>query len=174
MHSRNTLSSLCLLLGLTQPSFARTPSDAPVEGHEPIPGSVEPGQVPETLPQFIYLRCNATGWDVNAATRMKHVPGHAQLYSLSYEVKEDWMVTAHDDCSFTATPVKDGWGDRQVYFGIRNGFLNVPNGSVNLSFSPQADVYFKIRYPAKGRYTAYLNLGDDPFFAVVPYVKNGH
>lgn len=164
MLSGKTISALGLLLCLAPSSFARTPSDVSIEVPQPIP----------QLPRFVYLRCNATGWDVNATTRMKRVPHQPQLLSLTYEVKEDWMVAAADDCSLTATPAKDGWGDRQVYFGVQNGFVNVPNGSVNLTFNSSADVYFKVKYPAKGRYTAYLSLSDYPFFAVVPHVDSGH
>ncbi len=177
MLIRNGCLSLGLMLGLASASFARTPSDRPADAREPGPGTIdieipaETSPVPKSLPAYIYLRCNATTWDVNAATRMKLVPGQPQLYSLTYEVKEDWMVTGHDDCTLTATPAKDAWGDYQVYFGIKNGFLSVPNGSISLSFSSNADVYFKINYPAKGRYTAYLSLSDYPFFAVVPYVN---
>lgn len=172
--------ALCLALCVAQTSFARTPSDANAEDRVPVGGGIEirePSEaveVPAHLPKFIYLRCNATGWDVTAATRMHRVSGQAQLYSITYEVKEDWMLSAYDECSLTATPAKDGWGAHQVYFGIKNGFLYAPSGSISLSFDTQADVYFKVKYPAKGHYTAYVSLSQNPFFAVVPYVNIRH
>jgi hypothetical protein len=175
-----SLPALGLALSFAQASFARTPSDVKAQERVPVGGSIEirePSEavkVPAALPKFIYLRCNATGWDVQAGTRMHRVPGQPQLYRMTYDVKEDWMVSAYDECSLTATPVKDGWGAQQVYFGIKNGFLDAPSGSISLTFDTHADVYFKVKYPAKGRYTAYVSLGQYPFFAVVPHLNNGH
>ncbi len=120
--------------------------------------------------RFLYFRCNATGWDFSAATRLRSLePGSTFPLVLEYEIQEDWMVSAGDTCVFSETDVRDGLGTRYrewsvgparleadsvTYYGpsVRNP-LYAPDGSES------AITHFTIKYAFKGRFQ----------IAVMPY-----
>ncbi len=102
---------------------------------------------------FLYFRCNATGWQPTPATRL--VPVSAGAFELSYQVTQPWMVSGFDQCTFTETNARDGWGTWQGYYGADAPQpLAVPgNGKVRESGSD----YFNVRYPALGKYKIRLS-----------------
>lgn len=105
---------------------------------------------------YLYLRCNATGWNVDAATRLQPT-ADPYVFTLEYEVTQPWMLQGGDQCVFTETPALDAWGNWQRYFGTRFGAsLDVP-GAAPLQDGQR---YFTVRYPALGRYRATVNWRD--------------
>lgn len=101
--------------------------------------------------EFLYFRCNATGWDANDATRVVD-PDDDGLFTLEYDVDEEWMVTGGDQCVLTLTNEYNGWGTASSTYGAATPDVKVPPttwdlGAVN---SNQA----MIQYPALGRYRA--------------------
>ncbi len=104
--------------------------------------------------EFLYFRCNATGWDVNDATRVTD-PEDDGLFSIEYDVTQDWMVTGGDQCVVTLTNQYNGWGSANSTYGAATSDVKVPPttwdiGALN---SNQA----RIQYPALGRYRATVN-----------------
>jgi hypothetical protein len=100
----------------------------------------------------LYFRCNATGWDVNDATRVKPT-ADPYVFSLVYDVTQPWMVSNGDSCVLTQTNQLNGWGTAQAYFGAVHGAVNAPGGDLLSSSSSQ----IAIRYPALGRYKVTVN-----------------
>jgi len=104
--------------------------------------------------EFLYFRCNATGWDVNDATRVTD-PDDDGLFTIEYDVTEEWMVTGGDQCVLTVTDEPNSWGSVSSTYGAATPDVKVPGtewdiGAVN---SNQA----MIQYPALGTYTATVN-----------------
>lgn len=107
--------------------------------------------------EFLYLRCNATGWGVDAATRLEPT-ADPYLFSLEFEVKEGWMLSGGDQCIVTKTNAKDGWGTAQAFYGAPDASaITVPGGWPLRSQSAQ---YASVRYPELGRYRATVNWRD--------------
>jgi len=104
--------------------------------------------------EFLYFRCNATGWDVNDATRVTD-PDDDGLFTIEYDVTQEWMVTGGDQCALTLTDQYNGWGSVSSTYGAATPDVKVPPttwdlGAVN---SNQA----MIQYPELGRYRATVN-----------------
>ena len=116
------------------------------------PGTVEWSQEPQTLSgqeSYLYLRCNATSWDVVLENRLVPTSDPNRL-TLTYEVKQPWMVTDWDDCVLTETPLKNQWGAWQRYY-----VLNVKDAVVDSTYSVvEGQGNFKVKYPQEGTYTA--------------------
>lgn len=101
---------------------------------------------------YLYFRCNATGWDVNAATRLT-ATADPYLFSLVFDVDEPWMVTNGDSCVFTETNQLDGWGTVQTQYGSRDSQpIAVPGGGWLATGSS-----VPLRYPELGRYEVTVN-----------------
>lgn len=100
--------------------------------------------------EFLYLRCNATSWNVGEATRLKPT-GVAGVVSLTYAVTVPWMVQ-QDQCIVTRTNQLNGWGTANSMFtdSAPGAALNVPKTESLLAGSQN----FNIHYPAPGSYTA--------------------
>jgi outer membrane protein assembly factor BamB len=105
---------------------------------------------------FLYLRCNATGWGVDANTRLL-TTGTPGVYELLFDVKESYMLNGGDDCVITETPVEDGWGSWQKYYAPSWGTLEAP-AAISFTQEFTADVRnFKVKYKELGRHRAIVN-----------------
>lgn len=104
--------------------------------------------------EFLYFRCNATSWGVDASSRLQ-ATSSPDTFTLTYEVTEPWMVTGGDNCTLTRTNALDGWGSQQSHFGLREGFspLVVPDAAP-LSGNTQS---MTVIYPELGDYTVSVN-----------------
>jgi acylphosphatase len=104
--------------------------------------------------EFLYLRCNATGWGVDSTTRLT-ASGQAGIFALEYNVGSESMVTNGDQCVVTRTNSASGWGSANATFGAANaGVVTAPNTwSIGVVNSAPAT----IKYPALGRYRASVN-----------------
>lgn len=104
---------------------------------------------PLLTPSYVYLRCNATGWEPSSSTLLQATsePGVVQL---TFSVNALWMTTGGDTCELHETNAMNGWGTQQVQY--------VPQGSTPLAvpsagtFSPGINT-FRIDYPSLGTYT---------------------
>ena len=100
----------------------------------------------------LYFRCNATGWNVDNSTRVRSTMD-PYVFSLLYDVKQDWMVGNGDNCIFTETNQVNGWGTTQKYYGSVHGTVNVPGGD----YLQTNGAGFTVKYPALGRYKLTVN-----------------
>ena len=100
---------------------------------------------------FPYLRCNATGWDVNDATKL--VPtDDPDIYVLEYSVTEEWMVSGFDQCILTITNSPDGWGTFQQFIGTASTVpIDVPG---TWALDETSGTYAQVSYPELGDYHA--------------------
>lgn len=102
---------------------------------------------------FMYLRCNATGWGVDDSTRLEST-ADPDVFTLSFEVDESWMVSSGDQCTLWETNQYNGWGNWQRPFTkVGTKSFDVPG---TLVLEPGAQ-YFDVVYPEQGEYTATLN-----------------
>ncbi len=96
---------------------------------------------------FLYLRCNATGWEPSDATRL--VETSANQWEITFEVDESWLVQAGDQCQLTETNQLNGWGSTQSAYHVNGATLTVPSSApVASGFQP-----IHLAYPSVGRYT---------------------
>jgi hypothetical protein len=103
--------------------------------------------------EFLYLRCNATTWDLNASSRLKST-SDPYSFDLTLTVKDAWMVSGGDSCVLTKTNALDGWGSSNESYGTRFGVaVTVPGGAPLQSGSGS----FQVKYPALGKYRATVN-----------------
>jgi hypothetical protein len=102
---------------------------------------------------YLYLRCNATGWGVDDATRLQPT-SDPYLFQLEFDVTQAWMVSGGDQCVFTETPTMNGWGNWQKYYGRRgSATVQVPGGDLLTN----GQNYFNVKYPALGHYRVTVN-----------------
>ncbi len=100
----------------------------------------------------LYFRCNATGWDVNSATRLQASATTPGKYELWYEVKDAYMVEhGGDSCVFTETSTMNGWGDWQHSFASAYPVAISYRGTID-GWAPPSTNEFKVVYPALGKY----------------------
>lgn len=100
-----------------------------------------------------YLRCNATGWGADQASRL--VPdASGQLATLTYDVEWAWML--QDSCVITQTNQLNGWGTQQSTHRAATSPLVAPGSSGVVAGSS-----FQIAYDELGTYTATLDLSND-------------
>lgn len=133
------ISCAAAALGASEPRPATVPSPA------------------DLSPSYLYLRCNATGWEVNERDRLRPT-ANPDIFELTFDVTEPWMVSTGDDCVVTETPELDGWGAWQHAYVVARAPLAVPTSS-RLGLLPAADPpsTFKVRYPELGRFHALVN-----------------
>src|SRR5262245_35272391 len=70
---------------------------------------------------FLYLRCNATSWDVNDRSRFVETAPGSGLFTVSYDVAVDWLVQSPDSCGILETNQKNGYGTVQTPYAFRAG-----------------------------------------------------
>ncbi len=111
----------------------------------------------------LYLRCNATAWELNDKTRL--LPSSSKfLWEIVYEVKEPWMVQGGDDCIITEAPEFNAWGSWQKNYGGQFTNLRIPESSrLRLQEKSDESANFKLVYPSLGRYRFVLNTRDGYF-----------
>jgi murein DD-endopeptidase MepM/ murein hydrolase activator NlpD len=117
---------------------------------------------------FLYFRCNANGWNLDASTRL--VSGSSPgTWTVAYDVAEAWMTTGWDTCTLLETNQFNGWGTQQTFYD-KSGQqqLTVPSaarGSGQYVLArPGQDYHFNVRYPALGRYRMTVNWQDKSFW----------
>ena len=65
--------------------------------------------------QFLYFTCNATGWNVGEANRLRATSDPA-VFTLDYQVLQPWLVSSPDQCGFVLTNQFNGWGSSQIRY----------------------------------------------------------
>src|SRR5262245_48266281 len=123
----------------------------------------------------LYLLCNATSWDATASSRLVQTAPGSGLFTLNYQVTQDWMVNSPDNCSIVETNQLNGWGTQQQRYAFRAGqstLMTVPDAR---ALTPAQSSSFQVKYPAKGAFTAFANwhngtflIGATPGVTVVP------
>jgi len=112
---------------------------------------------------FLYLRCNATSWDVNDRSRFVETAPGSCIFTVSYDVAVDWLVQSPDSCGLLETNQLNGFGTVQTPYAFRSGqapLVVVPDARALVAASSSN---FQIRYPFKGRYTATVNWHNGTF-----------
>src|SRR5262245_11315532 len=111
----------------------------------------------------LYLLCNATSWDATASSRLVQTSPSSGLFTLNYQVTQDWMVNSSDSCSIVETNQLNGWGTTQQRYAFRAGqstFVTVPDAR---ALTPAQSSFFQVKYPAKGAFTATVNWHNGTF-----------
>ena len=111
----------------------------------------------------LYLLCSATSWDTNDRSRLVETAPGSGLFTLNYEITQDWMVSSPDSCSIVETNQKNGWGSQQQRYAFRAGqsaLVIVPDAR---ALTPAQSSFFQVRYPAKGRFVATANWHNGTF-----------
>lgn len=102
---------------------------------------------------YLYFRSNATGWNADAATRLRST-ADPYVFAMLYDVKQSWMIANGDNGVFTETNALDGWGNQQTTYGAaRTSSISVPGGD----FLSTGSGGFTVKYPAVGRYKVTAN-----------------
>lgn len=115
--------------------------------------SIDVGE-PAPVDAYYYLRCNTTGWGVNADNRFVLNADSGKL-ELGVSVTQNWIVNGNDMCIVTETDQEDGWGTGQTYYGTEYWApLTVPVDGTDSATLVEAGYYFGVDYPALGDYTA--------------------
>jgi hypothetical protein len=112
---------------------------------------------------FLYLRCNATSWNLDDSSRFVETAPGSGLFTVSYDVAADWLVQSPDSCSLLETNQLNGFGTVQTYDQFRSdqaSLVVVPDARALASAQSSN---FQIRYPFKGRYTATVNWQNGTF-----------
>jgi len=112
---------------------------------------------------FLYLLCNATSWDVNARSRFVESAPGSGLFSVSYDVAQDWLVGSPDACSLVETNRLNGWGTVQTRYAFRAGQASLVVVPDARALAVATSSNFQVRYPFKGRYTATVNWHNGTF-----------
>lgn len=156
--------SLRLSLGLSLSTFLATAGTLGCSG----PPATQP-PVSSTrsavlgVDTFLYLRCNATSWDLNDSSRFVETAPGSGLFTLSYDVAADWLVQSPDSCSLLETNQLNGYGTVQTPYQFRadqSSLMVVPDAR---ALTAAASSNFQISYPFKGRYTATVNWQNGTF-----------
>lgn len=100
---------------------------------------------------YLYFRSNATSWNVDSSTRFRPTMD-PYVFSMLFDVKQDWMVTNGDNALFTETNQLNGWGTTQTNYGAVHGTVTVPGGDYL-----GGTASFTAKYPALGRYKVTAN-----------------
>jgi hypothetical protein len=104
--------------------------------------------------EFVYLTCNATGWNPIETNRLKSTADPA-VFTLSYQVTQPWQVSSPDHCTFLSTNQLNGYGTLQKrYTGSHPSSPLIVPGSDSLVVSSGN---FPVKYPATGTYLLSVN-----------------
>jgi hypothetical protein len=144
LAASSIFSTLALTLACADAESSAT--DASVDGVEQAVAESD----------FLYLRCNATSWNLDDQSRLAPL-GYSDL-ALTYNVSADWMRTGGDTCSFMTTNAKNGWGSQQKYYDTTFSGVGQPS-TLGAEATSQKD--FSVRYPVLGRYQATVRKYDD-------------
>ena len=104
-------------------------------------------------PEFWYLRCNTTSWNLDADSRLQDTDD-PNVKSVTFDVTYLWMVTGFDSCAITRTEAEDQWWPGLKFFSASPNPLVVP--AVGNTFESYAQ--FNVKYPALGSYEALLDI----------------
>ncbi len=108
----------------------------------------------------LYFRCDATGWNLDQATRMEEVAGTPGVYQLTYQVTATSMTIDGDRCVVTRTEAQGGCDGRHHHHGHRlqqkdyrstTSPVLVPGGG-SLTRAQHHLRRFRIIYPSLGTY----------------------
>jgi hypothetical protein len=109
---------------------------------------------------YLYFECNATGWNISEANRLKPTADPA-TFTLTYAVTESWLVSAPDQCLIVSTNQLDGYGTSQAYYSDQHPSVPVTAPvSGSLVASNQT---FEVSYPAMSEYTLTVNTRTNTF-----------
>lgn len=101
---------------------------------------------------YLYLRCNATGWEPSEATRLRPT-SDPDVLELSFEVDEPWLLDSNDHCQLLETNQLNGWGTQQSAYHAGSLTLSVPSdATLTRGYRP---IVFD--YPALRRYTVVVD-----------------
>jgi hypothetical protein len=110
--------------------------------------------------EFLYLTCNATGWNPIETNRLKST-GDPAVFTLSYQVTQPWQVSSPDHCAFLVTNQLNGYGTSQTrYTGSHPSSPLIVPGSDRLIAST---ANFPVKYPATGTYHLTVNWNTKTF-----------
>jgi hypothetical protein len=102
-------------------------------------------------PYQLYLRCNATSWDLNATSKLQPTADPA-IYTLDYQVTQSWMVSGNDNCFVT-----DNTTTYTDYGQQGTTVLSVPSlGQATRSLYTKVN-QLAVKYPSLGFYHAIVN-----------------
>ncbi len=110
----------------------------------------------------LYLRCNATGWNLSDSTRLRASPA-PRFIELRYEVKSADLVTSGDDCVLTETPEINRWGAWVKDYGAHALVIRVPDSARIKARRPDnatENMQFRVQYEAPGKYMARVDRQD--------------
>lgn len=99
---------------------------------------------------YLYFECNATGWSVTEANRLKPTADPA-TFTLTYIVTEPWLVSAPDKCLIVSTNQLDGYGTSQSYYSDQHP--SVPVTTPVTGALVASNQTFAVTYPAMSEYT---------------------
>lgn len=146
------------------PSFPGFPAEGVVVivpiSSEGGPEVLVPRPTPKPKPSknFVYLRCNTTSWNLEEKNLMSPV---GEGYSLSYTVKEAWMLDSGESCVLTVTDKKGQWTakTKEYVAALANGEVATESHSYQtLTRQDAHSDTFRVRYSALGNYTVYFDL----------------
>ncbi len=112
------------------------------------------GQALVGVDEFLYFRCNATGFDASSTNRLSDADDDG-LFTVDFDVNQSWMVTGGDQCVVTRTNSASGWGTESATFGSATS--NVVTPPAQWSIGAVDSTPATVRYPALGRYRATVN-----------------
>ncbi|MFZ5890458.1 MAG: hypothetical protein ACOY0T_05260 [Myxococcota bacterium] len=112
---------------------------------------------------FLYLLCNATSWNANDQSRLVETAPGSGMFTLNYDITQDWMVSGSDNCSIVETNQKNGWGTKQTRYAFRSGQASLVVVPDARALAVAQSSSFQVRYPFKGRYAANVNWHNGTF-----------
>jgi hypothetical protein len=121
----------------------------------------------------LFMRSNATSWNVGSSNRLTRPDNYYWDLGLAYEVTQPWMLTSGDDVSLTQTNSESGWGTAQSYYSANFAGVGVVS-TLNGPHSSQQT--FRVRYPFLGRYQAIVKPSAETLSiapAVTPLMNKG-
>lgn len=130
-------------------------------GDQPIASSNEALLSPG---QYLYLTCNATGWNPSDSNRLKPT-SDPSVFTLEYQVTQPWQVSSPDQCQVLLTNQLNGYGTSQSRYSDSKPStpLVVPASDRLLASTAN----FPVKYPATGTYDLSLNW-DQKTFTIAP------
>ena len=150
LNARMTIISRCSPLTLTTLALATSCYEPAPTQDEKLGTLTQAVTLGET---HLYLRCNATGWAISEATRLKpSVDG--RIATLDFLVTAPWMTQSGDQCVITETNQLNGWGTSPVSWTVAGSQPFVAPNTHRLSESWTPVV---VKYPALGTYRAVVD-----------------
>lgn len=155
-HTNHTkwITALSAIVGATGISACSSPG---AESNEPEAVGKSKNAL-LNVDEFLYFRCNSTGWGVDVSTRMLPT-SDPNVTTLTYEVQYPQFL--NDTCVFTLTNQQDGWGTMQQAYSKSNPSVpvTVPGGAALVASSAT----FTVSYPELGTYTATVDWAQGSF-----------